>query len=136
MAERKEVKGEVVANDQKLFSIYELHTDIIVKGGRDIQFVHKIKLSIGQSNLISTCEVCEVLNGNPQDCNLFKSTLDKVEKEYETIPRDSVTNGGYAPKENLKYAQNKEIASIVFNKIVGGLRHVVSSRNMETRLKK
>ncbi|MDR2796116.1 MAG: hypothetical protein LBB47_05330 [Spirochaetaceae bacterium] len=26
---RKEIKGEKVPNDQKLFSIYELHTDII-----------------------------------------------------------------------------------------------------------
>lgn len=28
----KEIAGEAVSNDQKLFSIYEPHTDIIVKG--------------------------------------------------------------------------------------------------------
>jgi IS5 family transposase len=34
MTYRKEIAGESVPNDQKLFSIYELHTDIIVKGSR------------------------------------------------------------------------------------------------------
>ena len=42
MTYAREIKGESLANDQKLFSIYERHTDIIVKGGRDIKFGHKV----------------------------------------------------------------------------------------------
>ena len=38
MTYRKQVMGESVPNDQKLFSIYELHADIIVKGGRDVLY--------------------------------------------------------------------------------------------------
>jgi len=33
MTERKEILGEQVPVEEKLFSIYELHTDIIVKEG-------------------------------------------------------------------------------------------------------
>jgi IS5 family transposase len=133
MTLRREVKGEKVCNDEKIFSIYELHTDIIVKGSRDVQFGHKVNLSTGRSNLILSCEV---LDGNPADSSLYKTTLDKVIDSYGIIPRDSVTDGGYASSGNLAYAQSTGIANVVFNKIVGSLRNRVSSKNMETRLKK
>lgn len=133
MTERKEIKGETVANDDKLFSIYELHTDIIVKGGREVQFGHKINFTSGKSNLILSCEI---LKGNPADSTLYQSTINKVIADYETVPRDSVTDGSYASKLNAAYAQSKGIANIVFNKIVGSLKNIVSSKNMETRLKK
>jgi hypothetical protein len=30
---------------EKIFSIHERHLDIIVKGKRDVQFVHKVQIS-------------------------------------------------------------------------------------------
>lgn len=133
MTYRKEINGEAVPNDQKLFSIYELHTDIIVKGNRKIKFGHKVNIGTGKSNLIL---ICEILNGNPKDSTLYQRTIDKLIGSYSKIPRDSVTDGGYASKANAEYAQSKGIINIVFNKIVGSLKNIVSSKNMETRLKK
>lgn len=133
MAYRKEIKGEKVPNDEKLFSIYEQHTDIIVKGGREVLFGHKVNFSTGKSNLILTCDV---LQGNPSDTQLYAGTIDKIENDYGIVPRDSATDGGYASKKNLDYAKEKGISNIVFNKIVGSLKNEVSSKNMETRLKK
>ena len=133
MTHRKEIGGEAVANDQKIFSIYELHTDIIVKGSREIKFGHKVNIGTGKSNLILTCEV---LQGNPADSTLYQDTIDKLVDSYGRVPRDSVTDGGFASKANAQYAQQKGIVNIVFNKIVGSLKNIVSSKNMETRLKK
>lgn len=133
MTYRKEIAGEAVPNDQKLFSIYELHTDIIVKGDRKIKFGHKVNVGTGKSNLIL---VCDILVGNPADSTLYKGTLDKVIGSYGKVPRDSATDGGYASKANAEYAHSKGIVNIVFNKIVGSLKNIVSSKNMETRLKK
>lgn len=133
MTYRKEIAGEKVPNDQKLFSIYELHTDIIVKGGRKIKFGHKVNVGTGKSNLFL---VCDILNGNPADSGLYPGTLDKVIKSYGVVPRDSATDGGYASKANAEYAKGKGVVNIVFNKIVGSLKNIVSSKNMETRLKK
>lgn len=133
MTYRREIKGESVPNDQKLFSIYERHTDIIVKGGREIKFGHKVNIGTGKSNLILSCAV---LKGNPADSTLFEKTIDKVIESYGVVPRDSATDGGYASKANAQYAQEKGIINIVFNKIVGSLKNIVSSKNMETRLKK
>ena len=130
---RKEIKGEKVPNEDKLFSIYEHHTDIIVKGQREALFGHKINLAAGKSNLVLDCQV---LRGNPADKTLFKTTIDNVIQNYEIIPRDSATDGGYASKANLEYAQEAGITNIVFNKVVGSMQNIVSSLNMETRLKK
>ena len=133
MTYRREIKGEVVANDQKVFSIYEQHTDIIVKGQREVKFGHKVNVGTGKSNLILTCEV---LQGNPADSSLFQKTLDKLLEQYNIVPRDSATDGGFASKANAEYAKSKGIVNIVFNKIVGSLKNITSSKTMETRLKK
>jgi IS5 family transposase len=133
ITERRELKGETVRNDEKIFSIYELHTDIIVKGSREIQFWHKINLASGKSNLILGCDV---LSGNPSDSTLFQQMTDKVIKDYGTVPRDSATDGGYASTANMEYAKSKGIVNIVFNKLAGSLKNVVSSKNIETHLKK
>lgn len=133
MAYAKEVKGEKVPNEGKIFSIYERHTDIIVKGSRGIQFGHKVDLASGRSNLIL---YCEVLRGNPSDSKLFAPALDSIAENYGAVPRDYATDGGYASLENRSHAEEKGVVNIVFNKIVGSLQNVASSKNMETRLKK
>jgi IS5 family transposase len=130
---RKQIKGETVPNDKKIFSIYELHTDIIVKGSRKILFGHKVNLATGKSNLILDCEV---VKGNPSDSTLYKPTIERVINNYGIIPRDTVTDGGYASLDNMNFSQGKGILNIVFNKIVGSLKNMASSLSMETRLKK
>ena len=133
MAERREIKGLVVPNRDKIFSIYEQHTDIIVKGAREVEFGHKINLVSGTSNLILTCKT---YNGNPPDKELYKPTIDATVQNYKIIPRDIASDGGYATTANGAYAQTIGITNIVFNKVVGSLQNIVSSINIETRLKK
>lgn len=133
MVSQKEIYGKQVPNEKKIFSIYERHTDIIVKGGREVEFGHKINLCTGRSNLILNCDV---LKGNPSDTSLFEGMLDSVINNYGTIPRDSVTDGGFASLKNQAKAKEKGIVNIVFNKVVGSLQNIVGSKNMETRLKR
>ncbi len=133
IAYRKQILGEKVPNSEKIFSIYEPHTNIIVKGGREILFGHKINLTGGRSNLILDCEILE---GNPSDTKLFQPAVDRVITGYGITPRDSVTDGGYAWSENVDHCINSGITNIIFNKIVGSLQNIASSKNIETRLKK
>lgn len=133
MAYTKEIKGEKVPNEEKIFSIYEQHTDIIVKGSRDAQFGHKVDFTSGRSNLILHCDV---LRGNPSDSKLFAPALDSIIEGYGIVPRDCCTDGGYASLANQLHAVEKGVINIVFNKIVGSLQNISSSKNMETRLKK
>ena len=130
---RKEIEGEKVPSEDKLFSIYEQHTDIIVKGQREVLFGHKVNLAAGKSNLVLDCQV---VRGNPSDKALYQPTIDNIIQNYEVIPRDSASDGGYASLANRTHAQKAGIVNIVFNKVVGSMQNIVSSLNMETRLKK
>jgi IS5 family transposase len=133
MVYQKEICGQKVPNEEKIFSIYEQHTDIILKGGRAVEFGHKINLCSGKSNLILSCDIPR---GNPSDTSLFSKLVDAVITDYGIVPRDSVTDGGFASLKNRAHAEGKGIVNIVFNKVVGSLQNIVSSTNMETRLKK
>jgi IS5 family transposase len=130
---RKEIQGESVPNCEKIFSIYEPHTDIIVKGAREVQFGHKINIAGGRSNLILDCQI---LDGNPSDSKLYVPTLERIERHYGKTPRDVSVDGAYASLANKKIAEEKGITNIVFNKVVGSLKSQASSKNMETMLKK
>ena len=130
---RHEILGESVPNEEKIFSIFEDHTDIIVKGGREVEFGHKVNLAGGRSNLILDCRI---LDGNPADVTIYADVIGRIYANYGIVPRDIVTDGGYASTANAGVAQGKGILNIVFNKIKGSLKNIVSSKNMETRLKK
>jgi IS5 family transposase len=130
---RHEVLGESVPNREKIFSIYEEHTDIIVKGAREVEFGHKVNLATGRSNLILDCEI---VDGNPKDSNLYEGVLARVRSDYGIRPRDMVSDGAYASLRNQEKAKGYGVVNIVFNKMVGSLKNVVQSVHMETRLKK
>lgn len=129
----KEIKGEKVSNKSKIYSIYEQHTDIIVKGGREVKFGHKIDLCSGKSNLVLNCRV---LRGNPSDKELFAPAIDALVDDYCKVPRNYTTDGGYASLANQNHAIEKGITNVVFNKVVGSLQNIGNSKNIETRLKK
>ena len=133
MTERREIKGEKVPVTDKLFSIYELHTDIIVKGSREARFGHKVNPGSGKSNMILTCEI---ERGNPKDSELFQGAIDKVTADYGITPKSVVTDGGYGSLENQEYAKEKKITNIVFNKIVGSLKNICENEGLEKKLKK
>jgi IS5 family transposase len=132
VAYRREILKESVAIKEKLFSIFETHTDFIKKGRRDPVFGHKINLTSGKSNLIFDV-IME--RGNPNDKGYFSKTLDNITHNYQLVPRDFATDGGYASFDNLKTAQNKGVKNIVFTKSKGKLKNIVSSKRMETMLK-
>lgn len=130
---RHEILGEAVPNEDKLFSIYEEHTDIIVKGKREVEFGHKVNLTSGRSNLILDCRI---VDGNPADSTLYEDVIERIGMNYGIVPRDMVTDGGYASTKNAEIGKEKGIVNIVFTKIVGSLKNIVRSKNIETRLKK
>jgi IS5 family transposase len=67
---------------------------------------------------------------------LFKETIDEVKSEYGKTPESSAADGGYASGANMKYGQEAGIVNIVFNKTVGSVQNVCTSKRKETLLKK
>jgi len=133
VAYRREFLAEDVPIEDKLFSIFEDHTDCIVKGGRETVFGHKVNLTSGKSNLIFDC-IQE--RGNPADTTYFPKTLDNLSINFEIIPCHVATDGSYASQTNLLDAQSRGIINIVFNKVRGAMQNIATSKKMETMLKK
>jgi IS5 family transposase len=130
---RREILDETVPVNDKLFSIFEKHTDCIAKGARTVDFGHKINLTAGKSNLIFDCIQ---QRGNPSDKSYFPKAIDNLEVNFNLLPDSIATDGCYASTDNRDYALSKKIKNIVFNKIKGSMQNVASSQKMETMLKK
>jgi IS5 family transposase len=133
MTERREIKGEKAPVAEKIFSIYEEHTDVIVKGGREATFGHKVNIGSGKSNLILTREI---VKGNPSDTELYQGAIKRIQNDYGRTPETSVTDGGYATLANMEWSLKEGIVNVVFNKIVGSLKNVATSVRLEKKLKR
>lgn len=111
--ERRVFQGEKVPADEKVFSLFEDHTDIIVKGSRDIQYGHKLNLSTGRSGLILDAVI---ESGNPADSEQFLPMLKRHIENYGLPPRQSAADGGYASTDNLHTAKALGVTDVVFHK--------------------
>jgi IS5 family transposase len=103
-AHRRVVLNQKVAAADKVVSIFEPHTDIIVKDRRDTVFGHKICLTGGASNMILDCLIVQ---GNPADVDLAIPMLDRQKQIYGRYPLKVCFDGGFASKQNLKQAKAK-----------------------------
>lgn len=110
---RREIQGEAVPAQQKVVSIFEDHTDIIIKDRRDTYYGHKICLTGGASNLILDCVILE---GNPADTDLVEQMLDRQKQIYGRYPLKVALDGGFASKDNLAAAKQREIKDVCFAK--------------------
>jgi len=110
---RRVIHGESVAACEKIVSIFEPHTDIIVKDRRDTFYGHKVCLTGGVSNLITDCLI---LDGNPADTELPDQMLDRHKEIYEHYPLKAALDGGFASKANLESAKAKGIKDVCFAK--------------------
>jgi IS5 family transposase len=111
--ERRALKSEKVPAAEKIVSIFEPHTDIIVKDRRDTYFGHKACLCVGASNLITDCAITE---GNPADTSLTTTMLDRQREIYGRYPLKAALDGGFASKDNLEEAKQRQIKDVCFAK--------------------
>ncbi len=112
-AERRVLQEEIVPAPEKLVSLFEPHTDIIIKDRRDTHFGHKICLTGGRSNLILDCVV---LKGNPADSDLTQTMIKRQKDIYGRSPLKAALDGGFASKENVKLAKGEGVKDVCFAK--------------------
>ncbi len=114
--QRRVYNDEDVPASQKIVSLFEPHTDIIVKGLRDVQFGHKINLATQKDGFII---YCRIEDGNPADAVLYMPVLDACQIDYKQIPSSVVAEDCYASRENVKSAKAMGVKRNVFSKPVG-----------------
>lgn len=111
--ERRVLRGETVSAVEKVVSIHEPHTDIIVKDGRETLYGHKIYLTGGASGLVLDCLITD---GNPADSTLSTTMLQRQKEIYGRPPRQAALDGGFTSKENLREAKELGVKDVCFSK--------------------
>ncbi len=115
-AQRRVLQGEKVPATEKIFSLFEPHTDIIIKGSRDIEYGHKVNLSTDAKGLISALLIEE---GNPCDTDRFIPVLQAHQSLYQQVPKTTIADGGYASQKNIKHGKSLGIKRVGFHKKKG-----------------
>jgi IS5 family transposase len=114
--QRRVFDGETVPAGEKLVSLFEPHADIIVKGGRQVQYGHKLNLATGRSGLILDVVI---ETGNPADAERFLPMLDRHIARSGAPPRQTAADGAYASRANLVAAKARGVTDVAFHKKCG-----------------
>ena len=114
--QRRVFNDESVPASEKIVSLFEPHTDIIVKALREVQYGHKINLATQGEGFVT---YLNIEHGNPCDKTLYLPVLDKCRQDYGQLPDSVVADGGYASQANVRCARAQGVRRAVFNKPVG-----------------
>ena len=103
----------MVPSREKVVSIFESHTDIIVKSRREVEYGHKVCLTTGKSSMILDCMILE---GNPADSTLATEMIRRHREIFDVVPLAVAFDGGFASKDNLVEAKAMGVGAVAFSK--------------------
>jgi len=102
-ARRAQLEGETVPASERVFSLFEQHTELIKRGRRQkpVEFGHKVLLCQSAEKFITDYEVYETQHA---DCELTESVIERHEKLFGTRPEVLAADKGFCPAEE-KYEE-------------------------------
>lgn len=100
-ARRRVLQGEQVPSEQKVYSIFEPHTDLVKRGKVDkpVEFGHKVFLAESACGLITQYRVLE---GNPSDEVHVEPSLKRHKKTFGHAPELYSTDRGFYSERNIE----------------------------------
>ena len=99
-ARRRVLGGEQVPTAEKIYSIFEPHTDLIKRGKvrTPVEFGHKVFLAESAKGLITQYEV---LKGNPMDEVHVAPSLKRHHRAFRRAPELYATDRGFFSEQNV-----------------------------------
>ena len=110
---RRVFDGEAVPASEKVVSLFEPHADIIVKGGREVQYGHKINLTTGRSGLILDVVV---ETGNPADAERFLAHAGAHIASHGQPPRQIARRRRLCQRGQRDQAKALGVSDVAFHK--------------------
>src|SRR5262249_27561324 len=97
---RRVLQEEQVPNAKKIYSIFEPHTDLIMRGKvrTPLEFGHKVFLAESAKGLITQYKV---LKGNPSDATHVAPSLKRHKKAFGRAPDVYGADRGFFSEQNL-----------------------------------
>jgi IS5 family transposase len=107
-AKRRVLKGEQVPTSEKIYSIFEPHTDLIKRGkiNKPIEFGHKVFLAESAHGLITQYRV---LDGNPSDEDHVQWCLKVHKNVFGAAPEVFAADRGFDSTSNQKACRKARI---------------------------
>jgi IS5 family transposase len=108
---RRVLQGETVPAEEKLYSIFEPHTDLIKRGKtlKPVEFGHKVFLAESSHGLITDYRV---LDGNPVDSDHVPASLDHHKKTFQHVPEDYAADRGFYSVENVQNCKDAGVSQV------------------------
>ncbi len=109
---RRVLHGEQVPASEKLVSIFEAHTDIIVRGKvpHATEYGHKVWLDEVDGGIVSAYRVLE---GNPRDDTQWEPALQQHEKQFGHPPEQASADRGLYSPDNEACAQRHGVKHVI-----------------------
>jgi IS5 family transposase len=88
------LQGEPVPNEEKLFSLFEPHTELLKRGkaGKDVEFGHMVQIQQVREKFITDYDVYEA---RPSEPKLLKPTLESHAQLFGHLPQELSADKGY-----------------------------------------
>jgi IS5 family transposase len=108
---RRVIEGEQVPSEQKVYSIFEPHTDLIKRGKaqKPVEFGHKVFLAESAQGLITDYRV---LQGNPADSDQVEASLEHHQQTFQHPPEWYAGDRGFYSTANVERCQQAEIDQV------------------------
>ena len=108
VARRRTFDNEKVPNDDKVFSLFESHTELIMRGrrGRPVEFGHKVLLTQSKEKFITDYVALEQC---VSDTTLLSVVLERHEEKYGSKPESIAADKGFCPDADTYEELEEEI---------------------------
>ncbi len=107
-ARRRVLNNEQVPNEEKIFSIFETHTDLIKRGKilKPVEFGHKVYIAESARGLITQYKVLE---GNPTDDIHVEYSVKRHQETFGEVPKLYSADRGFFSPKNIQYCKEAGI---------------------------
>ena len=108
---RRVIEGEQVPAEEKVYSIFESHTDLIKRGKvrKPIEFGHKVFLAESAQGLITDYQV---LDGNPADTGQVQASLERHQQIFHCAPDLYAADRGFHSAENVDQCAKAGVSQV------------------------
>jgi transposase, IS5 family len=108
---RRVIEGEQVPSEQKIYSIFEDHTDLIKRGKalKPVEFGHKVFLAESAQGLITDYRV---LTGNPADSDHVQASLERHQEIFQHPPEWYAGDRGFYSADNVQRCRQAEVGEV------------------------
>ena len=130
-SERRVFGGETVPADQKLYSLFEPHTDMIKRGKvyKPVEFGHKVLLVESRIGLITDYQV---LDGNPIDSDQLVPSVRRHQKRFGKAPRVLAGDRGFHDAAGCETVRGRGVTLVAIPQR-GGKRSVEQEQFEKSR---